>query len=87
MVVVWFVMDWNIYIFVVVGFYGVWGIGGKIKVLGYSWLLLFILDWNIGNVVEINIFGKDGFDLCCFDYGVVIGLLVEYWYYVIGVEG
>ena len=36
---------------------------------------------------EINTFGKDGLDLRRFDYGVAIGLSVEYRHYVIGVEG
>ena len=42
---------------------------------------------TVRNVVEINTFGKDGLDLRRFDYGVAIGLSVEYRHYVIGVEG
>ena len=62
-------------------------IGGKTKALGYSWSSSSTPDWNTGNVVEINTFGKDGLDLRRFDYGVAIGLSVEYRHYVIGVEG
>ena len=69
------------------GPYGAWGIGGKTKALGYSWSSSSTPDWNTGNVVEINTFGKDGLDLRRFDYGVAIGLSVEYRHYVIGVEG
>lgn len=57
------------------------------KALGYSWSSSSTPDWNTGNVVEINTFGKDGLDLRRFDYGVAIGLSVEYRHYVIGVEG
>ena len=82
-----FAMDRNTYILVAAGPYGAWGIGGKIKALGYSWSSSSTPDWNTGNVVEINTFGKDGLDLRRFDYGVAIGLSVEYRHYVIGVEG
>ena len=82
-----FAMDRNTYILVAAGPYGAWGIGGKTKALGYSWSSSSTPDWNTGNVVEINTFGKDGLDLRRFDYGVAIGLSVEYRHYVIGVEG
>ena len=57
------------------------------SVNSYSWSSSSTPDWNTGNVVEINTFGKDGLDLRRFDYGVAIGLSVEYRHYVIGVEG
>ena len=40
-----------------------------------------------GIPVEIDTFGKGGLDLRRFDYGVAIGLSVEYRHYMIGVEG
>ena len=82
-----FAMDRNTYILVAAGPYGAWGIGGKTKALGYSWSSSSTPDWNTGNVVEIDTFGKGGLDLRRFDYGVAIGLSVEYRHYMIGVEG
>ena len=38
-------------------------------------------------MIEIDTFGKDGLDLRRFDYGVGMGLSVEYRHYMIGVEG
>ena len=67
--------------------YGAWGIGGKTKALGHRWSSSSTPDWNTGNVVEIDTFGKGGLDLRRFDYGVAIGLSVEYRHYMIGVEG
>ena len=63
------------------------GIGGKTKALGHRWSSSSTPDWNTGSVVEIDTFGKGGLDLRRFDYGVAIGLSVEYRHYMIGVEG
>ena len=63
------------------------GIIGKTKALGYSWSSSSTPDWNTGMWLEINTFCEDGLDLRRFDYGVAIGLSVEYRHYVIGVEG
>ena len=48
---------------------------------------IFCADGKRRNVVEIDTFGKGGLDLRRFDYGVAIGLSVEYRHYMIGVEG
>lgn len=82
-----FAMDRNTHILVAAGPYGAWGIGGKTKALGHRWSSSSTPDWNTGNVVEIDTFGKGGLDLRRFDYGVAIGLSVEYRHYMIGVEG
>ena len=82
-----FAMDRNTHILVAAGPYGAWGIGGKTKALGHRWSSSSTPDWNTGSVVEIDTFGKGGLDLRRFDYGVAIGLSVEYRYYMIGVEG
>ena len=82
-----FAMDRNTSILVAAGPYGAWGIGGKTKALGYSWSSSSTPDWSTGNVIEIDTFGKDGLDLRRFDYGVGMGLSVEYRHYMIGMEG
>ena len=63
------------------------GLVGKTKALGHRWSSSSTPDWNTGSVVEIDTFGKGGLDLRRFDYGVAIGLSVEYRHYMIGVEG
>lgn len=80
-------IDRNTRIVVSAGPYGAWGIGGKTKALGYSWSSSSKPDWDTGNVLEMDTFGKNGLDLRRFDYGVGIGLAVEYQHYVIGVDG
>lgn len=82
-----FSIDRNTHILVSAGPYGAWGIGGKTKALGYNWSSSSNPDWNAGNVLEMDTFGKDGLDLRRFDYGVGIGLAVEYRHYMIGVDG
>lgn len=82
-----FAIDRNTRILVSAGPYGAWGIGGKTKALGYNWSSSSTPDWDAGNVIEIDTFGKDGLDLRRFDYGVGVGVAVEYQHYMIGVDG
>lgn len=87
MVAVRFAINRNTHLLVSAGPYGAWGIGGKTKALGYSWSSSSRPDWDGGNVIEMDTFGTDGLDLRRFDYGVGIGLAVEYQRYMIGVDG
>lgn len=82
-----FAIDRNTHILVSAGPYGAWGIGGKTKALGYWSSSSSTPDWDADNVIEIDTFGKDGLDLHRFDYGVGIGVAVEYQHYMIGVDG
>lgn len=82
-----FVINRNTRLLVSAGSYGAWGIGGKTKALGYNWSSSSRPDWDAGNVLEMDTFGKDGLDLRRFDYGVGVGLAMEYRHYMIGVEG
>lgn len=82
-----FAMNRNTKIIVSAGPYCAWGIGGKTKALGYRGPSSAVQNWSSEYVVEMNTFGDEGLDLRRLDYGIGMGMAVEYRHYVIGVDG